>query len=135
MEQPPQKSQAERAYAFFLEAEHHQRRFTSEELAEETGYTVGTTKNYLTKKWWWFVKKEHGTYRVEGFHDYPLQEFLVSLQQKTSGPGSVSAPKEPLTRSLGHMTPSVTIICAFVLCAWSILLLLLRKQPWWIVPL
>jgi len=134
MEQPPQKNQAERAYTFFLKAEQHRRRFTLEELAEETGYTVGTAKIYMTKKWWWFAKKEHGSYSVEGFLDYPLQAFLTSLQQKTPRPMN-TLPKEPVIHSLGRITPFVTILCVLVLLAWSILLHLLRKQPWWIVPI
>lgn len=135
MEQSAPKRRAERAYIFFGEAERNRRTFTLEELAEETGYTVGTAKIYVTKKWWWFVKKGQGTYFVEGFVGHPLPQFLEALQQKIAEPEQVPGLPVPMTVTLGRVSPSVTIIAVVVFVVWSLLLHHWRKQSWWIVPL
>ncbi len=135
MEQSAPKRRAERAYTFFVEAERNRRSFTLEELAEETGYTVGTAKIYVTKKWWWFVKKGQGTYSVEGFLGHPLPQFLEALQQKRGEPGQAPGLIIPMTSTLGRVTPPMIILCVVVLLVWSVLLHHWRKQPWWMIPL
>jgi hypothetical protein len=136
MEQPlqPLKSHAELAYDFFAESERTQRCFTSRQLAEATGYTEETARSYLTKKWWWFVKKEQqGLYTV---HDFvgkcSLQTFLDDLRQKTKRPAAM-----PQVRYwyLERISLPLALASMLVLGVWSIVLLYLRKRPWWIVPL
>jgi hypothetical protein len=135
MEQPlqPLKSQAELAYDFFIESERVQRRFTPKQLAEATGYTEGTARIYLAKKWWWFVKKEQGFYTIYDFaRRCSFQAFLNDLSQKAKEPAAM-----PQFRYwyIERMTLPLALVSMLVLCAWGIALLYLRKRPWWIIPL
>jgi hypothetical protein len=135
MEQPlqPLKSYAELAYDFFAESERTQRCFTLQQLVGATGYTEGTARIYLRKKWWWFVKEEQGLYKVHDFvSQRSLQAFLNDLSQKAKGPAVV-----PQVRYwyVERVSLPLALTSVLVLGMWSIVLLYLRKRPWWIVPL
>ena len=45
------KSQAERAYDFFVQAERNRHRFTPSDIKVATGYRDSTIEIYITKKW------------------------------------------------------------------------------------
>jgi hypothetical protein len=132
------KNQAERAYTFFRRAEQTQQHFTPVELAEATGYTLTTVKIYLSKKWWWFVRKSQGGYIVQGISRCSLAEFLRDLSQKIREPPAelpVSSPAADLCWQ--QKPPSLPLAMAFIfLCMlWAVLLLFLRKRSWWIIPM
>lgn len=126
----PRKKQAELAYSFFQQAEQMQQHFTPAELAEATGYTITTAKMYLTKKWWWFVRKSQGGYIVQGLIGYPRADFFRDLSQKAREPSPLPDPsweQEPLSFPLAIMLIALCIL-------WAVTLLFLRKRSWWIIP-
>lgn len=128
-------SQAGLAYAFFQRAACTGQCFTAQDVADSTGYSLGTTKNYLTKKWWWFVQKGPEGYTVQNLGNYSLGDFQRDLRQKTPGPAPTAV------TSITEVTdvppaPSLELTLAFIaLCLlWAIALRVLRKRSWWFLP-
>jgi hypothetical protein len=158
MEQPsktsPRNHRAKLAYNFFQQYEHTQQSFTAADLAQATGYKIATVNIYLSKKWWWFLVNQQGRYTVQGIARYSLEDFLHDLSQKAKEPLPAPDPlwkadfPHSLCQKAGEPSPApdplwkqdplaFPLATAFIsLCMlWAAMLLLLRKRPWWILPL
>jgi hypothetical protein len=132
------KNRAELAYTFFSCAEQTQQHFTSAELAEATGYTLKTVTTYLSKKWWWFVRKSQGGYIVQGVSRCSLGEFLRDLSQKTREPPaelSASSTAADLCWKQDPLSLPLAVAFIFLCMLWAGILLFLHKRPWWIIPM
>jgi hypothetical protein len=85
-----EKSHVEKAYEFFLLAERDGRAVSLVDIQRAAGYTEGTSKIYISKKWWWFlVDQPDGRYIVSGLGAYPFEDFADLHRQKRS-PGAGS---------------------------------------------
>ncbi len=85
------KSQVERAYDFFVQAERNRHRFTPSDIKVATGYRDSTIEIYITKKWWWFLQSDQGAYTVKGLLKYPLEQFINDHRQKKQVPISAQS--------------------------------------------
>ncbi|MBX5451621.1 MAG: hypothetical protein IRZ24_16285 [Thermogemmatispora sp.] len=100
-----------RAYHFFLQAEQEGRIIQDSEIQAATGYTQGTTRTYIQKKWWWFLSLcPGGGYRVQGLRPYSFDEFLDLHRQK----------RAPFEKHSPHARPGEKLVIFFPqhLAAW-----------------
>jgi Domain of unknown function (DUF4263) len=79
------KSQLEKAYEFFCDAERLEHGFTVPEIEKATGYHTNTVQVYISKKWWWFLKMDQGILLCSGLIGYPLEAFIGDHKQKGAG--------------------------------------------------
>ena len=137
---------AERAYAFLAEAASKHCPFTLEEFATYSGYTVGTAKNYFSKKWYWFSKRQgDGRYEInDRFLAYSLDALKKDLSQKVPPPLDKSLSISDDSPSLGeswdrllsfHFSAPITLMLVSSLLAWAFALHTLRKHFWWFIPI
>jgi hypothetical protein len=54
-----------KAYRFFCKAEPEQKEFSAEDIANATGWKIGTVKSYITKKWHFILKSSNAPNRKE----------------------------------------------------------------------
>jgi hypothetical protein len=85
------KSRLERTYELFKQVEEAQQSISLPEIVAATGYTVGTGRTYLRKKWDKFLipTATAGCYIVKGVQNQTIQEFTALLQKR---PSSFSSP-------------------------------------------
>ena len=75
------KSKLECTYELFKQAEEEHRSISLTEIVTATGYTVGTGRTYLRKKWDRFLipAATTGYYIVTGVQGQTLQDFAALL--------------------------------------------------------
>lgn len=81
---PSKTEKTRRAYAFFIEAERNNRLFTLEDVARESGWTLGTVRTYRTKNWHLFLKEEGGKFRSIGISEISEDAFIRLQSQRAS---------------------------------------------------
>lgn len=84
MSHSSKKSKVERTYEFFRLAEEEQRSISLNDFTTATGYTFGTARTYIAKKWSRFLTPI-GTgdlYMVKGVQNQTLQDFTALLQRR-----------------------------------------------------
>lgn len=73
----------ENLYTFFYNAERTDRRFTIQDVCNESGHAFGTLNGYRTKKWFWFLHEtEPDIYYCKGLRQLPKAIFIGIHQQK-----------------------------------------------------
>jgi hypothetical protein len=82
-----------KAYQFFLEAERESRIFTLEDISSHSGWSIGTTRTYKTKKWHFFLKEVIDGFRCEGLSNISQDAFIRIHAQRTDVGGDILRPR------------------------------------------
>ena len=90
---PSKNDKIVRAYEFFIEAEQNKRVFSLEEIAAASGWSVGTTRTYKTKKWHFFLIETTEGYVCEGVINISQDAFIRIHAQRTDVGGDILRPR------------------------------------------
>jgi hypothetical protein len=90
---PSKNDKIIRAYRFFAEAERDKRIFTLEDVADASGWSIGTTRTYKTKKWHFFLKEVVDGYICYGIGNVSQDAFIRIHAQRTDIEGDILRPR------------------------------------------
>jgi hypothetical protein len=90
---PSKHDKTKRAYHFFLEAEQAKRGFTLEEVAAVSGWSLGTTRTYRTKKWHFFIQELDGVFTCPGITNISEDAFIRIHAQRTDVGNDILRPR------------------------------------------
>jgi len=82
-----------KAYEFFCEAEKNKRVFSLVEVAQASGWSIGTTRTYRTKKWHFFLQEMTGGFIVSGIKNISEDAFIRIHAQKTEVYSDILRPR------------------------------------------
>lgn len=90
---PSKNDKTIKAYRFFVDAEHNQRIFSLEEVASTSGWSIGTTRTYKTKKWHFFIQEVEGGFACNGISHISQDAFIRIHAQRTDLDGDILRPR------------------------------------------
>ena len=82
-----------RAHQFFVQAEKQNRIFTLKEVADASGWSLGTTRTYRAKKWHFFLIEVDGGLVCQGVKDITEDAFIRLHAQRTEVRGDMLRPR------------------------------------------
>src|SRR5215213_6158714 len=82
-----------RAYQFFLESDRANRVFTLEEVAAVSGWSLGTTRTYRTKKWHFFIQALEEGLTCPGIKNISEDAFIRIHAQRTDVGNDILRPR------------------------------------------
>ncbi|MDE2821975.1 MAG: DUF3644 domain-containing protein [Chloroflexota bacterium] len=92
----PRRDSIGDSYRFFSERERTSEPFSLDELCEATGWSVGTPRTYLTKKWsLWIRQRPDGRYEVSGLTSISEDQYRRHMSQKQEVSQEPSRPELP----------------------------------------
>ena len=87
----PKRDQIGESYLFLTSRERASEPFSLEELCEATGWSIGTPRTYLTKRWPQWVAKVDDRYRTSGLVAIGEDEYRLKTVGKRSMKRIISA--------------------------------------------